>query len=278
MLILPGHLAYYFVISVVPIITLIFYITTAINLPVDVITNFIEENFSEDLLILVMPMFENKGISFQTIIYLIVIFYLASNGSDSIIVASNTIFGIKNSGVFKRRLKAFFMTFLLILLFAFILIVPLFGNLILDLFGWLGFGGETYDILHLLYNILNVPVTLLIIFLFVKTIYSIAPDEAIPTYYLNKGAIFTTIGWVIITYLYSAYINNFALYSLYYSGLSTIVMLMLWFWLMSYVFVLGLAINQTNAQEKIEETNALKLQEIQSKIKEKQENKIKKVK
>ena len=269
MLILPGHLAFYFVLSVVPIITIIFFVATSFNLSLNVITNFIETNFSKEVLDIVYPILDNTGFTLGNIIFLCIAFFLASNGFDSIIVASNAIFNINNSRYIKRRIKAMIMTLLMVLLFTFILIVPLFGETILNIL--MNFTNEDNLLINafdVLYPVLNLPITFLVVFVFIKLVYTIAPDEDIPSKYVNKGTIFTTLCWILITYVYSYYIKNFAHFNTYYGGLSTIVILMLWFYLMAYVFVVGLAFNHINVEERIEKTNTMKLDEIQKKVKE----------
>ena len=268
MLILPGHLAFYFVLSVVPIITIIFFVATSFNLSLSVITNFIEVNFSKEVLNVIYPILDNTGFTIGNIVFLCIAFFLASNGFDSIIIASNAIFNLNNSRYIKRRIKAMIMTLLMVLLFTFILIVPLFGETILGIL--INFTKEDnllINAFNVLYPVLNIPLTFLVVFIFIKIVYTIAPDDVIPSKYVNKGTIFTTICWILITIIYSYYIRNFAHFNTYYGGLSSIVILMMWFYFMAYVFVVGLAFNHINVEERIEKTNTMKLDEIQKKVK-----------
>jgi len=273
MLVLPGHLAFFFVLSIVPIVTILFTVATSFNLSLSFITDFIEEMFSEDVMDLIMPILKNNGLTFANVIFLIVCFVLASNGFDSIIIASNSVFNIDNSFFLKRKVKAVILTIIMVTLFTFILVVPLFGSSILKLFE---FGGLEKNLLrgfNVLYSVLNVPLSIFIVFFFIKLVYTLAPDEDIPSRYVNKGAIFTTIGWMLITGIYSYYIKNIAHFSKFYGGLANIVVLMLWFYFMAYVFVIGLAFNYRNVEEKIEETNTLKLDEKKNKVKLSKEHK-----
>ena len=268
MLILPGHLAFYFVLSVVPIITIILFVATSFNLSLSVITNFIEVNFSKEVLNVIYPILDNTGFTIGNIVFLCIAFFLASNGFDSIIIASNAIFNLNNSRYIKRRIKAMIMTLLMVLLFTFILIVPLFGETILGIL--INFTKEDnllINAFNVLYPVLNIPLTFLVVFIFIKIVYTIAPDDVIPSKYVNKGTIFTTICWILITVIYSYYIRNFAHFNTYYGGLSSIVILMMWFYFMAYVFVVGLAFNHINVEERIEKTNTMKLDEIQKKVK-----------
>ena len=116
-------------------------------------------------------------------------------------------------------------------------------------------------------DIFKYPLSIVVIYLNIKLLYVLAPDKKIKSRTTTKGALFTTVSWSLITAIYSFYINNIANYSRIYGALSNIVILMLWFWLLSYVFVVGLVLNCKNSEEENEKTNTIMLKEIQEKIK-----------
>ena len=137
MILLPGQLAFFLILSVVPIVTLVSYGASFLNLPVDFISNFITKAFNKTIAEMIVPIVSGVTLSKRFYITLIVGYYIASNGASSIIVTSNTIYGIKNSSFFKRRLKAMIITLILVLLFLFILIVPVFGNKVIEMITFL---------------------------------------------------------------------------------------------------------------------------------------------
>ena len=63
---------------------------------------------------------------------------------------------------------------------------------------------------------------------------------------MNKGALFTTIFWIIGTAIYSLYTSNFDNYKMFYGGISTIMAMMIWIYYLSYILVMGIAINSTD--------------------------------
>lgn len=267
MLTLPSTLAYYFVLSAVPIISIVILIATSFNLSISFITDFISNNFSEDLVNLITPIFTEQNFSLGFMIYIGVSFFLASNGSDSIIVASNMIFNLENKHYIKRRLKAFVITLIIFLLFTFMLIVPLFGEQIISICMSIGVRSSILDVMRMLYPVLNVPVTLMVMYFAIKLIYMIAPDDKMKSKDVTKGAVFTTVLWFLVTMIYSYYIKNIADYSHYYAGLGTIVMLMIWFYILAFIFVIGISLNYRNTQEQIERTNTIKLKELEERVK-----------
>ena len=242
-------------------------IASSFNLSTSFLTEFFENNFSSELVKMITPLVTNQSFSIGFVMYILVAFFLASNGSDAIIVTSNQIFNIDNKNYFRRRIKAFFLTIILFTLFTFMLIVPVFGEQLINIAAHIGFNSNVTDALKMLYPVLNLPITLIVLYFGIKLIFIIAPDEKIKSSYVNKGAIFTTLCWVIVTNVYAYYVKHIATYSVYYAGLSTIVMLMVWFYFLAFVFVMGLSFNYRSQIEHVEKTNAIKLKEIEEKVK-----------
>ena len=250
MLVLPGQVAFFLFLSLVPTITLIGYACSYINISNDLIFNLITKSIGREFSEILTPILTSTEITPAFFITLGVGYFIASNGMSSIIVASNTIYGIKDSGFFKRRLKALIMELIIVILLLFVLLVPLFGDSIINLLHYINIDSESTEVIVKLLSILQGPISWLIIFMFIKIIYTMAPDKKVPSNSVNGGAIFTTILWISITALYSYYINNFANYSVFYGSLANIVVLMVWVYFLSFVFVIGMAMNFREEQEK----------------------------
>lgn len=259
MLILPGQIAFFLFLSLVPTITLIGYACSYINLSNDIVQNLISNVLSSDVADLVTPILTATKITPTFFITLGIGYFIASNGMSSIIVASNTIYGIKDSGFFKRRLKAIIMEVVIVLLFLFIIAVPLLSGSIINLLHYFNLDAQTNSIIANALNLLDGPLSWLIIFFFIKTIYTMAPDKKMPSRNVNGGAVFTTVTWIGVTAVYSYYIANYANYSLFYGSLANIVILMLWVYLLSYTFVIGMAMNY---HEELEKTGVIEITKL----------------
>lgn len=260
MLILPGQIAFFIFLSMVPTITLIGYACSYLQISNDIVQNLITNVLGGDVAELVTPIITATKITPTFFITLGVGYFIASNGMSSIIVASNTIYNIKDSGFFKRRLKAIIMELVIVFLFLFILVFPLLGHSFINLIHYFNLDAETTSIVVKVLHFLSGPLSWVIIFLFIKMIYTMAPDKKIPSRNVNGGAIFTTIGWILVTAAYSYYINHYANYSIFYGSLANIVILMLWTYLLSYILVIGMAMNYHEEMEKtgVIEINKLK--------------------
>ena len=266
--ILPGNLAYSFFLAIIPILSLLIYFLTSFNLPMSFLQTFLEETFPSSVAEFIQPVL-TSDISFESFLTIWLSIVVMTNGCNAIIVASNTIYNFENANIIKRLVKSLVLSIILIILVAFMMIVPLFGRSIINLVGhFTSFIENNRVFIDNIYTILQIPVSMIVMFFIIKLVYYIAPDEKIPSKYLNRGALLTTIGWLLVTVLYSYYINNIARFDLVYGNLANIVILLFWFYVLAYIFVVGLCINKNKAEAGIEKTNRIKLDEIRKKIKE----------
>ncbi len=253
MVILPGNISFFLCLAIIPTFGLISYGASVLNLSVDFLYNFIANSFSKDIANLVLGSNLGIGAGLHFFITVIAGLYIASNGADAIIIASNTLYGNPNKSWLKRRIRAMGLSFLFVILLLFMLIVPVFGNIIVTLIKEVNLNPMVTNKITLIFNLLKGPITWVFIFLIIRLIYSIAPDKKNRHRVLNYGAIFTTICFIIGTKVYSIYVTNYANYSVLYGGLASIVVLMIWIYYLSLVFTIGMALNTQK-----DESNLLK--------------------
>ena len=259
LIVLPGQLAFFFVLSIVPTITLLSYFSSTLHISNNFVIKFLTKAFNPKIAELVSNTLTNNDLGLRFYFSLFLGYYLASNAAASMIVTSNAIYGIKDSGFFKRRLKAFIMTVFLIILFIFMLVVPIFGQKIVELIRYVNLNPRITETITNVFRFLKGPLSWLIIFFFIKLIFTMAPDKKVPSKNVNIGALFTTVLWIIITTIYSFYINRFASYDLFYGGLANLVILMVWFYLLSYIFTIGLALNYREEEIELEKTGEINI-------------------
>lgn len=247
MRILPGQIAYFIVLSIIPLVSLIGFIASLFSIDVDYVVDAINGSLPKQIIEIILPAFSNP--SLLTGISFVIVFFIASNGTSSIIVASNILFKLEDTGYIRRRIKAFLMLLILVTLFLFMLIVLAFGDNLIEIVFKLIFTSSIPKAVYEIFLFAKWLVGLLIVFILVKMIFTIAPDSPIPSKNMNKGALFTTLAWLLITSIYSIYVTNFADYSLFYGSLANIVILMIWIYILSYTLVIGIAINSDDYLE-----------------------------
>ena len=242
MSVLPGHLSFFLLLSSIPIILIFGIIAKAFSLSYDSIAEFITLSLPASTSKLIIPLFSGKALDFSVVILIISALYLASRATKAIIMAANNIYGGARKAI-QEIIKSLIITVLLIMLFIFIIIILILGEKIL------GITTQIKSIRLITNNIVNIinflrwPISLFVIFFTIKLIYTLTPNKKISSKSVNKGSLFTTISWIIVTYIYSFYVTHYASYNDYYGSASNLVILMLWIYLISQIFVIGMVIN-----------------------------------
>ena len=239
--ILPGHLSFSLIFIIVPIISYIGIIASRINLNISTIRIF--KNVPNAVLSLINSMNVNTN-DINILIFPIVSLWLSSRGTRAVIIASNLLFKIEEHDKFKIRIKSVVITAILFILISFMIIVPVLGDLIINYLSNI-LNNNFIIIINNVYNIIKYPISILLIFFLIKTLYTISPTIKIESYY-----IFTTIMWLVSSRIYSFYLNTFNHYNLYYGSMSNILILLVWVYLLSYIFVIGMSINASNYLKK----------------------------
>lgn len=247
MLILPGQLSFFFLMTIVPLAALFISIFSRFHITTDFIGDLIINNVPDALLNLVDTLKNSAKPNANAIIFFVSALILASNGTHSMIIASNKIYNVKDKDYITRRLKSIVMLIVLICLLLFIFLVPVFGDMIIKVIQSMNHH-TVGNIVKFIYNIVKYPISFILVFFAVKALYIMAPDIKIKSREVNYGAIFTSFSWVVVTQIYSLYVENFSNYNNLYGGLSNILVLMWWVYILSYIFVLGIGLNVTKYQ------------------------------
>jgi membrane protein len=243
MKILPGQLAFFFILSIPPLISLVGIIGSLFSIPTGDFINFISNSFPASTSNLIIPIINDNGLNISILIFVIGAFLMISKGTNAIILTSNILYNVDDDNNIKQTIKALFLVFMIVILLAFIIVVPAFGDLIMELLQNIGYLDDIYDELMLVYNIIKLPTSFVFIYFVIKIIYTIAPNREIKSRDVTFGAIFTTTLWIVSSEVYSYYITNYATYSLFYGSIANLIILLLWMYLLSYIFVLGMALN-----------------------------------
>lgn len=243
MTILPGQIAFFFVLSLVPLVALIGSIVSHFSISIETLMKLISNSLPSEVAAIINETIGGKSMNFNIAIFYISAFLLASNGPHSMIIGSNLIYKVKNKDFLTRRVKAILMTVILVILLIFMLVVPAFGNQIIALITSYIQNDALNRTITTTYTILKYPTSFILIYFCIKLLYTMAPDKTIKSKDTTYGALFTTIAWIISTEIYSFYVSAFAKYNLLYGSIANLLILLLWMYLLSYIFVLGMALN-----------------------------------
>lgn len=245
MRVLPGQLSFFFLMTLIPLIALIGGLISLFDLPYHSISDVLNSYFPNGTANLLEVISSKVDLNFNLIIFFVSSIVLASNGPHSMIIASNKIYKVEDSGYFRRRAKALLLTLVIIILLLFLLCIPLFGDTIFKFIAYFDSTSRIKNFCLLLYKYLKYPLSFIFVYYLIKIIYILSPDKKIDRRNVTYGALFTSVSWVLVTQIYSWYVENFSNYTTFYGGISSILILMTWLYFISYIFVLGMALNET---------------------------------
>lgn len=165
----------------------------------------------------------------------------ASNGILAIIRGLNSVYGKEEErNYIIVRLIASFYTVVLLVLIVLALGFMVFGNSVLRLFSTKI--PLLYELAEFIISLRSVYIPLLFTVTFVY-VYRIIPNKNYRFIDYLPGALFASLGWIVSSYGYSIYIDNFAGATYIYGSLTTVVFMMLWLYMCMYVLFMGAEIN-----------------------------------
>lgn len=279
MAILPANISFNIILAIIPIFTIVVLIASYFNISIDLVTNLVDEIMPKQVSSSIIEVISGKGFDTSVGIFTVIAFIIATNGAYAIINTSDTLYKIKENDIIKKRVSSVILLFIIIILFIFLLIVPLFGDNILKLMRSAKLLSDYADEVMILFNIFKWPITVLIIYLNIKLIYTVAPSKNVRSEETTYGAAFTTFGWILATLVFKFYLNRFARYDIIYGNLSSLIIMMVWVNFVSYIFVLGMAINVSRKEEQELALEAQRLEDerlLKEKLKKEKKNKEKK--
>ena len=243
MKVLPGNIAFFLVLSIFPIISLCGFLATFLNVSIDSVVNLMSDVLPNEVSSLLIPYVTGNGMDIHVGFSIITGYIVASNGAHSIIVSSNTLYGVEHSNYLRRRIKSLFITILLVMLFVFTLIVLAFGNNILKFILSFNIFEGLSDNIYYLFLLLKWPIAIVFIFFMIKLIFTLSPDSVVESKFTTRGALFTTLAWLVSTFIYSYYVMHFSHYDIFYGSLSNIIIMMMWIYILACSLVIGIVIN-----------------------------------
>lgn len=243
MSVLPGQLSFFLLLSIIPIILILGLIFSYISISLNDISEIIRATLPANTSSLILPLLSGRGIDYNIIILIVSALLLVSKGTRSIIRVADTIYDIKDKTTVRVVVKSILLAIQLIVLLLFLIVFPILGTRILHMLDNFKIVSNLTDNVIYLFNILKWPITMFVIYINLKIIYKLSPNQPIPEESVVTGSIFTSSLWLIVTAGYSFYITHLTKYNIFYGGASNIIILMLWIYLISYIFVLGMSIN-----------------------------------
>lgn len=268
MQILPGQLAFFLVLSMIPLLALVGTIGSKLGLSMTAFRNALESTVPDAVINTLFPADATTGLNFNVTVFFIAAFLLASNGAYSVITTSNRIYQVEDNSEIRRRSKAVLLTFILVSLLFFLILVPAFGDSLISLAEINLHNEKLASFIRNIYHLGKYPLSLFLLYFNIKLIYILAPDKEVTSNEVRAGAMFTTIFWLLSSKIYAFYVEYFSHYDIFYGSMSNILVLLFWVYILAYIFTLGMSFNQTGV---IQETIELRRSDIAKRLKKEQD-------
>ena len=268
MRILPGQLAFFLVLSMIPLLALVGTIGSKLGLSMTSFRNALESTVPDAVINTLFPADATTGLNFNVTVFFIAAFLLASNGAYSVITTSNRIYQVEDNSEIIRRSKAVLLTFILVSLLFFLILVPVFGDSLISLAEINLHNEKLASFIRNIYHLGKYPLSLFLLYFNIKLIYILAPDKEVTSNEVRAGAMFTTIFWLLSSKIYAFYVEYFSHYDIFYGSMSNILVLLFWVYILAYIFTLGMSFNQTGV---IQETIELRRSDIAKRLKKEQD-------
>lgn len=193
-----------------------------------------------------------KGYSLVAIIGFLTTLYLASNSIAVVIKCLNKSDKIKETRRFiHTKILSIVMVFIYVFFLFFSVNLIVFGQSILNLITKY-VHIIPFEISQLIL-FLRWPVTFILIFVLAVINYYVLPAKKVKIKDVIPGSVFFTIFWLIGSWLFSVYINNFGSYNKVYGSIAAFAILMIWLYFTSIIILVGGEIN--NFSVSTEKTN-----------------------
>lgn len=242
-----AQISFYLLLSVVPILILttqflgIFDIN--IEWALDVVASYTDRQMSK----MVEYLFKFNSIGWGNIVLIFIALWAGSRATFAISRITNYTMTEGNTtgkNYFVERFRAIGTTLLTVITLAIALIILCYGKVILLLILNLFKIDNIESYVDSIWMALRWPLGFLLYFAIISWIFYITPSVRRPFKRYVPGAVFAAIGMIIVTAGYSFYNTSLVHYDILYGALSSVVALMIWFLLISWVLILGVLFNK----------------------------------
>jgi membrane protein len=96
---------------------------------------------------------------------------------------------------------------------------------------------------NVIWSFLRYCIPIIIMFITFSFIFKYGPNRKLKFHNVIVGTIFTTVGWVATSLLFSFYINNFTNYEKVYGSLGGVIALISWLYISSLIILIGGELN-----------------------------------
>ena len=173
--------------------------------------------------------------------WIIVALWSASTGVRTIMHALNVAYDVEERPAWKEYLLSILYTILLA-----VLIIAAVGLMLItsEMAEWLAQQLGLASVFVTLWQWLRIPAATLLFIALLALIYYLFPNINQPFRLITPGAVLAVIAWLVASFGFSFYVNNFASYSAIYGSLGAVIVLLIYFYITAFVVLFGAEVNE----------------------------------
>lgn len=239
--------AYFFVLSLIPIILLLMTMVRFTPVTREDVMNSVLQVFPatvEDLIRSIVNQAYSQSGSIIPITILVAL-WSAGKGVLSVTYGLNCVYeSTETRNYLYLRFRASFYTLIFIVAIILSLVLSVFGNSISLMIN------EHVPVLHHVTDFIiqiRTLLTIVVLTFFWDLVYRFLPNRVNGKHTTLKrqlpGALFTACAWQLISFIFSIYLDIFKGFTTMYGSLTTIILIMLWLYMCMYVILLGGELN-----------------------------------
>ncbi|MEF9936946.1 YihY/virulence factor BrkB family protein [Carnobacterium sp.] len=237
-------IAYYLLLSFFPIVIIIGNLLPLLNLDINTIlpyfSTIIPEAIYKEIVETIHRLLTSSS-SGMLSFGIIAAFWAASKGMNAMQVSMNKAYGVEpRKNMFVIRLASLAFTLILVLGIVALVLVFSFGQVILNYLTPLL---QLPEELVAIFQSVKWPVTLFVLLFVFTLVYYMVPNAQVKVKFVLPGAIFATVGWVLLSQAFAIYVRYFSGRTLSYGSVGIFIVLMLWLNGSGIVLTLGAVIN-----------------------------------
>lgn len=239
-----SSIAFFFLLSMIPTLSIAGFILMYSPMTEDEFINILTV-YSPDFLNVFIDDFVPQAYEYSATILpiaIITLLWSAGKGMWGLMMGLNTANEVKENrnALWVRIIASFYSIVMIVILIACMGMIILGENVVnrlTELFPYFS------DFLQLLGNFRFIMVWgfLTLVFMF---IYTLVPNKKMKMRFQIPGAVFTAIGWSLVSWGFSIYFNYFAGRASLYGSLTTIIVTMIWLYVIIYIMLIGANLNR----------------------------------
>ena len=238
-----AQVAFFILLSLVPTIIIISRALSIFNIPESIFDSIVSRYATGAVADTIRSLFTNKSSMGNNVLLIILALWSASRAQFACMrIANYTYSGGREVGNFwKERFRSLFTMFLFLLTMIIIILLLVYGNYVLEII----FGTVVeHKILTMIWNVVKWPLIAILYFFVVWYQNYIFPRKRMSWRDVLPGSFIAAAGMVVVTFFYAVYAKYIANYDLLYGSISSIAILLFWFYLMSWVLFIGILFNK----------------------------------